>query len=75
MAQIQHLGLTLDMTLIIYTRVGKGLEFKVRKFSGVIRTFAEVIGEKLISLFPSLVLNRVKILNTFTCGENGRVTH
>ena len=35
-----------------YTRVGKGLKLKVRKFKGLIPTFVKVTGEKLVvSLF------------------------
>ena len=34
-----------------YTSVAKGLKLKVRKFYGLISTFAEVTGEKLIEGF------------------------
>ena len=36
------------MDLKFYISVAKGLELKVRKFSGLIRAFVEVTGEKLV---------------------------
>ena len=45
-----------------YTSVEKGLKLKVRKFWGLIPTFVEVTGEKLVGeIFATpLILNRVK---------------
>ena len=41
--------------------MGKGLKLKVRKFLGLIPTFVEVTGEKLVGAFlPPPILNRVK---------------
>ena len=42
------LKLTLGMALNFYTSVEKALKLKVRKFWGLIPTFAEVTGEKLV---------------------------
>ena len=58
-------GLALDTGLKFYTSVVKGLKLKVRKFQGLIPTFVEVTGEKLVreggAIFaPSSILNRVK---------------
>ena len=39
------------MALKIYTRVTKMLKLKVTKFWGLISTFAEVTGEKLVGVF------------------------
>ena len=36
------------MGLKLYTNVAKGLKLKVRKFLGLIPTFVEVTGEKLV---------------------------
>ena len=36
------------MTLQLYTTVGEGLKLKVRKFWGLILTFVEVTGGKLV---------------------------
>ena len=46
--KFNNLGLALGMALIFYTCVAKGLKLKVRKFLGLIRTFVEVTGEKLV---------------------------
>ena len=49
------------MALKFYTCVEKGLKLKVRKFGGLILTFVEVIGGKLVGrsfCLPAL-LNRV----------------
>ena len=49
--EFNNFGLTLDMTLIFYTSVGKELKFKVRNLT---LTFVEVTGEKLVGgLFAS----------------------
>ena len=42
------MGLTLGIALKFYTSVTKGLQLKVRKFEGLILTFVEVTGEKLV---------------------------
>ena len=46
--KFNNLGLTLGTNLKFYTSVTKGLKLKVRKFSGLIPTFVEVTGEKLV---------------------------
>ena len=43
--KFSNVGLALRMTLTFYTSAGKGLKLKVRKFQGLILTFAEVQGE------------------------------
>ena len=62
--KFNNLGLTLGTNLKFYTSLSKGLKLKVRKFSGLTRTFIEVTGEKLDKrgrLFgPNPILNRVK---------------
>ena len=54
------------MGLKFYTSVAKGLKLKVRKFCGLISTFVEVTGEKLVGGFlappPPPILIRVKYL-------------
>ena len=47
-------GLALGTNLKFYTSVEKGLKLKVRKFLGVVPTFGEVTGEKLVegSFYP-----------------------
>ena len=40
------------MALTFYTSVAKGLKLKVRKSWGLIPTFAEVTGEKLVGGLP-----------------------
>ena len=40
--------MALDMTLKFYASVAKELKLKVRRFWGLISTFAEVAGEKLV---------------------------
>ena len=49
------------MTLEFDTRVDKRLKLKLRKILGLITTFVEVRGEKLIwwNFFGYLILNRV----------------
>ena len=46
--KFNHLGQTLDMALEFYAIVTKGLKLKIRKFWGLILTFVEVAGEKLV---------------------------
>ena len=46
--KFNNLGLTLGTNLIFYTSVAKGLKLKVRKVWGLIPTFVEVTGEKLV---------------------------
>ena len=46
--KFNNLGLALCMILIFYFSVAKGLKLKVRKFWGLISTFVEVRGEKLV---------------------------
>ena len=52
------------MTFKCYTRLEKGLKLKVRKFLGIIRTFVEVTGEKLVGMLPFSILERVKSIDT-----------
>ena len=47
------------MNLKFYTSVAKGLKLKVRKFWGLISTFVEVIGEKLVGVVFPPILNKV----------------
>ena len=45
-----------------YTRVAKGIKLKVKEFWGLIPTFVEITGKKLVGgggFFPSSILNRV----------------
>ena len=52
--KFNNLRLGLGMALKFYTSVTKGLKLKIRKFYGLIRTFVEVTGEKLVGgLFAS----------------------
>ena len=46
--KFNNLGLALGLTLTFYTSLSKGLKLKVRKFWGLIPTFVEVTGEKLV---------------------------
>ena len=46
--KFNNLGLALGTNLKFYTSVAKGLKLKVRKFWGLIPTFLEVTGEKLV---------------------------
>ena len=68
MVLVQNLGLALGTNLQFYTSLSKGLKLKVRRFFGLIPTFVEVTGEKLVGgggsfchLTPALtpILNRV----------------
>ena len=59
--KFNNLGLTLGTNLKFYTSLSKGLKLKVRKFWGLIPTFVEVTGEKLVgeAFLPPPILNRV----------------
>ena len=46
--KFNNLGLALPMALIFYTGLAKELKLRVRRFWGLIPTFVEVTGEKLI---------------------------
>ena len=48
LAEVQYLGRTPSMVLKFYTSVKKGLKLKVSETYGLIPTFVEVTGEKLI---------------------------
>ena len=69
--RFNNLGLALGINLKFYTNVANGLKLKVRKFWGLILTFVEVTGEKLVGgLFaPPPILNRVNNLNFGTITE------
>ena len=47
--KFNNLGLALGTNLKFYTSVAKRLKLKVRKFWGLISTFVEVTGEKLVA--------------------------
>ena len=46
--KFNNLGLALGTNLKLYTSVAKRLKLKVRKFLGLILTFVEVTGEKIV---------------------------
>ena len=46
--RFNNLGLAIGIGLKFYNSVAKGLELKVRKFFGLIPTFVEVTGEKIV---------------------------
>ena len=48
--KFNNLGLALGTNLKFYTSLSKGLKLKVRKFWGLIPTFVEVTGEKLVGV-------------------------
>ena len=59
--KFNNFGLALGMNLKFYTIVVKGLKLKVRNFYGLVPTFVEVTGEKLVGgAFLPPILNRVK---------------
>ena len=62
--KFHNLGLTRGMNLQFYTNVTKGLNKKFRNFRGLVPTFLEVTGEKLVggAFCPSSILNRVNKL-------------
>ena len=57
------------MALKFYTRLAKALKLKVSKFLGLLPTFAEVTGKKLIVL--KKVRNRVNKKQLLVCANNG----
>ena len=46
--RFNNLGLALGTNLIFYIYVAKGLKAKVKMFWGLIPTFVEITGEKLV---------------------------
>ena len=46
--KLNNLGLTLSLAMKFYANMAKELKLKVRKFQGLIPTFIEVRGEKLV---------------------------
>ena len=48
--KFNNLGLALGTNLKLYTSLSKGLKLKVKKFWGLIFTFVEVTGEKLVGV-------------------------
>ena len=64
--KFNNLGLALGTNLKFYTSLSKGLKLKVRKFWGLIPTFVEVTGEKLVGggAFWTPILNRVKAMQS-----------
>ena len=68
--KFNNLELAIGMNLKFYTSVAKGFKLKVREFYGLVPTFVEVTGEKLVGRgepFWSLrILSRVKVPCTFT---------
>ena len=62
-SKFNNLGLVLGRKLQFYTSVAKRLKLKLRKFWGLIPTFVEIIGKKLVggAFLPPPILNRVKI--------------
>ena len=46
--KFNNLGLTLGVNLKFYTSVAKGLKLKIGKFWGLVPTFVEVTGKKLV---------------------------
>ena len=51
MLKFNNLGLALSIALKFYKMVAKELTLKVRKFLGLLPTFVDVIGEKLVGSF------------------------
>ena len=49
--KFNNLGLALSIALKFYKMVAKELTLKVRKFLGLLPTFVDVIGEKLVGSF------------------------
>ena len=50
--KFNNLRLALGMAFKFYKSVAKGLRLKVKKFGGLIPTFVEVTGEKLVGGLP-----------------------
>ena len=48
--KFNNLGLARGTNLKLYTSLSKGLKLKVKKFWGLIFTFVEVTGEKLVGV-------------------------
>ena len=60
--KFNNLGLALGTNLKLYTSQSKRLKLKIRMFWGLILTFVEVTGEKLVGgPFAPPILNRVKV--------------
>ena len=51
-SEFNNLGLALNMPLIFYTIVAKGLKLKVRTFGGLIPTFVKLTEKKLVGVGP-----------------------
>ena len=77
--KFNNLGLALGTNFKFYNSVAKGLKIKVKKVWGLIPTFVEVTGEKLVGgggLFgPPPILNRAKedffqLMNNFCFCKN-----
>ena len=47
--KLNNLGLVLGMALRFYTKLEKLLKLKVRMFLGLIPTFLDITGEKLVA--------------------------
>ena len=69
MVKFNDLGLALGTVLNFYTSLAKVLKLKVRIFLGLIPTFVEVTGEKLVSgVFLPPIRNRViKVVGLKAC--------
>ena len=74
--KFNNLRLALGTNLKFYTSVAKELKLKARKVWGLIPTFVEITGEKLVGGFlPSPILNRVKPrVMPLKFGRNAKVT-
>ena len=59
--KFNNLGLALGTNLKFYNSLSQGIKLKVRKFWGLILTFVEVTGEKLVegAFLAPPILNRV----------------
>ena len=53
--KLNNSGLALGMALKFYTSVAKEFKLKVRKFFGIIPTFAEITVEKLVGRGGGLI--------------------
>ena len=68
--KFDNLGLALGTNLKFYNSVAKELKLKVRKFWGLIPTFVEVTGEKLVGEpFYFNVKNTLKAFENFKSKE------
>ena len=63
--KFNNLGLAICIALKFSTSVAKGLKLEVRKFWGLVLTFVEVSGKKLVegTFLPLPILNRVNVYN------------